>query len=120
MTRLVQRAQSSLTVCAIAALLMTSTAHAVTITNRGDQETILKVLDGASQQDLRLPGGKVVEGVCQKGCIIRLNDSGNGVYELRGSDVVSVEEGFLYYDDATTEGAPTRGGAVPLTTSPVR
>ena len=92
---------------AIAALLMTSTASAVTITNRGDKETKLTVIEGASRQDKLLPAGKVVEGVCQKGCIIRLNDSEKDEYELEGSESVSVEEGFLYYDDLDAASAPS-------------
>ncbi len=99
---------------------MTSAASAATITNRGDQEISLKVVEGSNQQQLVLSGGKVVEGVCQQGCIIRLNDSGSGEYELRGSDIVSVEEGFLYYDDADAKGAPSSGGTQRKPVSPVR
>ena len=87
-----------LPVCAIAALLMTSAASAATITNRGDTEVKLTITEGSSRQDEVLPSGKVVDGVCQKGCIIRLNDNANDEYELEGSESVSVEGGFLYYD----------------------
>jgi hypothetical protein len=95
-----------LTVCAIAALLMTSAASAATITNRGDKEVKLTITEGSSRQDEALSSGKVVDGVCQKGCIIRLNDNANDEYELEGSESVSVEGGFLYYDSPENEGAP--------------
>jgi hypothetical protein len=85
---------------------MTSTASAVTITNRGDKETKLTVIEGATRQETLLPAGKVAEGVCQKGCIIRLNDSEKDEYELEGSESVSVEEGFLYYDGSDADSAP--------------
>jgi len=98
-----------LTVCAIAALLMTSAASAATITNRGDKEVKLTITEGSSRQDEVLPSGKVVDGVCQKGCIIRLNDNANDEYELEGSESVSVEGGFLYYDSRENEGAPSTG-----------
>ena len=94
----------------IAALLMTSTASAVTITNRGDKETKVSVIEGSASQDLVLATGKVLEGVCQKGCIIRLNDSENDEYELQGSEIVSVDEGFLYYDGPDAGGALPEGG----------
>ena len=101
----------ALTVCAIAALLMTSAASAATITNRGDKEVKLKITEGSSRQDEALPTGKVVDGVCQKGCIIRLNDNANDEYELEGSESVSVEGGFLYYDSPENGVAPPGGSA---------
>jgi hypothetical protein len=92
---------------------MTSAAQAVTVTNRGDKEVKLTVIDGEGRQDNVLAAGKVIEGVCQKGCIIRLNDSEKDEYELTGSETVSVEEGFLYYDGQEATGAPLGGSAGP-------
>lgn len=100
----------------IAALLMTSAASAVTVTNRDVKEIKLILIEGDVRQEKLLSPGKVIDGVCQKGCIIRLNDSENDEYELSGSDTVSVEEGFLYYDNPIGEGAPQDGSAV----SPVK
>lgn len=100
---------TALAICTIAALLMTSAASAVTITNRGDKETKVSIIEGTARQDQILATGKVLDGVCQKGCIIRLNDSENDEYELEGSEVVSVEEGFLYYDGPDAGGAPAGG-----------
>ena len=55
---------------------MTSAASAVTITNRDAKEIeSLTVIEGDARQDQVLSPGKVLDGVCQKGCIIRLNDS---------------------------------------------
>lgn len=93
---------------AIAVLLMTSAVSAATIANRGDKEVKLTITEGSSVQDEVLQAGKVVEGVCQKGCIIRLNDTANDEYELDGSESVSVEGGFLYYD------SPSKGVAPPV------
>ena len=95
--------------CTIAALLMTSAAAAATITNRSDTEVRLSITEGSSRQTKVLPAGKVIDGVCQKGCIIRLNDDANDEYELEGSESVSVEGGFLYYDSPEKEGAPPSG-----------
>ena len=97
-------------VCTVVALLMTSAASAAKIANRGDKEVKLKITEGSSRQDVAIPVGGVVERVCQKGCIIRLSDSGSDDYELQGSENVSVEEGFLYYDP-DQEVAPTNGSA---------
>ncbi|MEQ1719080.1 MAG: hypothetical protein ABL907_24355 [Hyphomicrobium sp.] len=98
----------------IAALLLTSTAQAVTVTNRDDKEIKLTIIEGEARQDHVLLTGKVVDGVCQKGCIIRLNDSDNAEYELEGSEAVSVEEGFLYYDSPLEDGAPQGGSTEPV------
>jgi hypothetical protein len=99
------------TVRAIAVLLMTSAASAATIANRGDNEVKLTITEGSSRQDELLPAGKVIGGVCQKGCIIRLNDNVSDDYELEGSESVSVEEGFLYYDSPGNGVAPPAGSA---------
>ena len=99
------------TVCAIVALLTTSAASAATITNRSDKEVKLTITEGSSRQDEVLPPGKVSDGVCQKGCIIRLNDNAKDEFELEGSESVSVEGGFLYYDSPEKEVAPPAGSA---------
>ncbi|MGL4395009.1 MAG: hypothetical protein ACRCS9_00575 [Hyphomicrobium sp.] len=97
----------------IAALLMTSAAHAATVANRDDVEIKIVVFEGSSRQEHLILPGKAVEGVCQKGCIVRLNDSVNGEYELDGSESVSVDEGFLYYDSPISERAPQDGSTQP-------
>lgn len=96
----------------IAALLITSAASAATITHRSGQTVKVLVIEGAARQDKTLLPGQVLDGVCQQGCVIRLNDSANSEYELKSSDVVSVEEGFLYYDDVKPAGAPPKGSMI--------
>lgn len=100
-----------LTVGSIAALLMTSAASAVTITNRDINEMKISVMEGATKQDHVLASGKGLGGVCEKGCIIRLNDSETDEYELEGPEVVSIEGGFLYYDGSESGSVP-QGGVV--------
>lgn len=90
---------------------MTSAAFAVTLTNRDVKDVKVTVVESDARQEHILNPGKVIEGVCQKGCIIRLNDSDNAEYELEGSEAVSIEEGFLYYDTPVGEGAPQDGSA---------
>jgi hypothetical protein len=90
---------------------MTSAASAATITNRSDTQVKLTITEDASRKDEVLPPGKGIDGVCQKGCIIRLNDNTKDEYELQGSDDVSVEGGFLYYDSPEKEVAPPPGSA---------
>lgn len=107
------RKGASFTIGSIAALLMTSTASAVTITNRDVKEMKISVIEGATKQDHVLAAGKGIDGVCQKGCIIRLNGSEIDEYELEGPHVVSIEGGFLYYDGSESGSAPPGGSAQP-------
>jgi hypothetical protein len=90
---------------------MTSAASAATINNRSDKDVKISITEGSSRKDEVLPIGKVIDGVCRKGCIIRLNDNAKDEYELDGSESVSVEGGFLYYDSPSDEVAPTGGSA---------
>ena len=93
---------------------------AVSVTNRDDKDHKLTVIenDGAAKADHALKPNQVLEGVCAKGCIIRLNDSEEDEYELEGTEVVSIEEGYLYYDgpegaeppNLGTSGQPAPGG----------
>ncbi len=52
-----------------------------------------------------------LEGVCDKGCVIRLNDSEKDEYELKGSEAVSIEDGSLYYDGPPASAVPKVGDA---------
>ncbi len=89
---------------------------AVSITNRDDKDHKLTILenDGATSTDHVLKASQVLEGVCKSGCIIRLNDSEEDEYELEGAEVVSIEEGYLYYDGVE----PTEGEPAPATPAP--
>ena len=100
---------------AMTALLWASSAHAVTVTNRDAKEYKLTVVEGERSQDHALKPSGVLENICPKGCIVRLNDSENDEYELEGTEVVSIEEGYLYYDgpDAPADQAPADAGKAP-------
>ncbi|MEI9900011.1 MAG: hypothetical protein WDN31_07525 [Hyphomicrobium sp.] len=43
--------------------------------------------------------------------MIRLNDSQKDEYELKGSEVVSIEGGYLYYDGPPASAVPRTGDA---------
>jgi hypothetical protein len=102
------------------ALALSPASATVSITNRDDKDHKLTVIegDGATKTDHILKAAQVLEGICPQGCVIRLNDSEEDEYELEGSEVVSIEEGYLYYDgpDGPVEGqgAPPGNGPAPL------
>jgi hypothetical protein len=87
-------------------------AAAISITNRDDKEYKITVLeeDGAKTSDHVLKPNQILEGICLKGCVIRLNDNEEDEYELvEGTEVVSIEEGYLYYDQEETPGSAAPG-----------
>lgn len=93
----------------IAALLSSSAVQAASITNRDDRDYIVTVIEEGSQKDHVLKPNAVLQGICEKGCLIRLGDQ-DDPFELQGSDVTSIEEGQLYDDEA---GVPTEPGSGP-------
>jgi hypothetical protein len=114
------RASTALAAVLVSLALNVSAADAaVTITNRDDKDHKLTVIedDGAKKTDHVLKANQILENLCAKGCVIRLNDSEEDEYELEGNEAVSIEEGYLYYDspEPPTEGQPgaTQPGATP-------
>ena len=110
--------------CAGLCLLATTsfcatTASAAPVTNRDTKEYKLTVLEGDKAQHHALKPSSVLQDVCPKGCIVRLNDSENDEYELEGTEIVSIEDGYLYYDvpDAVP-GPPPAGGTPPAGNAP--
>jgi hypothetical protein len=97
---------------AIAAASCAEAAAAVSLTNRDDRDHKVKIIEDDKRQDHTLRPSAALDGVCQKGCIVRLNDSENDEYELEGTEVVSIEGGYLYYDDPETpiEASPSEPG----------
>jgi hypothetical protein len=101
-------------------LLAAVPAHAVSVTNRDDKEHTLTIVEGDSKQQQVLKPAQLLDGVCLKGCIIRVGTSENDEYELEGSEIVSIEDGYLYYDgpDAAAETAPGVKPEPPPSSSP--
>ena len=102
-------------VAVVSNVLICGIASAVSVTNRDDKEQKIQIVEGDAKKDHTLKPAAVLDGVCLKGCVIRLNDNDNDEYELDGTEVVTIEDGFLYYDgpDAPPAGAaPAAPGAV--------
>ncbi len=89
-----------------AATTLVDVAHALSITNRDDHDHKLMIVEGPRSQNHVLKPDAVLENVCAKGCVVRLNDSEEDEYELEGNEVVSIEDGNLYYDGPTAPATP--------------
>ena len=98
----------------LALALSSSLANAtISLTNRDNRDHKLTVIEdnGAKTTDHALKPSQVLEGICPQGCVIRLNDSQEDEYELEANDKVSIEDGYLYYDEPESTQPPGAGGA---------
>jgi hypothetical protein len=100
---------------AILLLSGNTAAHAVSITNRDDQDHKVTIVEGETRTDYTLKPSQALTGICAKGCTVHLNDDQEEEYQLEGEDIVSIEEGNLYYDTPDT---PTPPATPPAGSSP--
>jgi hypothetical protein len=91
--------------------LSSTAAHAVSITNRDEHDHKVTVIEGDTEVEHLLKPQQALDGICAKGCTIRLNDAPDDEYQLEADDVVSIEDGSLYYDgpDAAAAQLPAHG-----------
>lgn len=82
----------------LVALVLPSSAFASSITNRDDKDYKVTIIEGATTKDHILEPSGALKEVCERGCVVRLNDNTDEEYELKGSEIVSIEDGYLYYD----------------------
>ena len=90
----------------VAVLLSTSAAHAASITNRDEKDRKVTIIEGEARRDHVLKPNGVLDGICEKGCLIQLDDNQQDPFELEGSEVTSIEEGQLYYDEPAKSAEP--------------
>jgi hypothetical protein len=95
------------------ALPATAASAAVTLVNRDDKDHKLTVIEdnGTKTTEHILKPSQVLEGICERGCVVRINDSEEDEYELEAGDKVSIEEGYLYYDEPDAAQQGSSGGA---------
>ncbi len=91
---------------ALAALSWIPGARASSISNRDDKDWKVTIIEDSATKDHVLAPSAVLEGVCIEGCVVRLNDNEKDEYELKGSEPVSIEDGFLYYDGPPAKAVP--------------
>lgn len=91
-----------------------ASGYAATISNRDDAEQKIIIIEGDKHAEIALKPQQVLEKVCLKGCVIQLNGSDDDEYQIEAEDVVSIEDGTLYYDaPEAPKDAPKDGAAAP-------
>lgn len=102
-----------ITATAIVALLLAvsaSGAAAVSLSNRDAGDHKVTVIEGDRTQDYVVKPGGSLDGICPKGCLVRLNDSAEEPYELEGPEVTWIEGGELLEEQLEEVQAPEPGG----------
>ncbi len=92
--------------CVIGLLLSTTAAHAVSITNRDERDHRVTVIEGEAAAEHVLKPSQTLTDICLKGCTIRMNNSEDDEYRLAASDVVSIEDGTVYYEGPDASAGP--------------
>ena len=98
--------RKSRAMCVIGLLLSTTAAHAVSITNRDERDHSVTIIEGEAKADHVLKPSQTLADICLKGCTIRINESEDDEYRLTASDVVSIEDGTVYYEGPDASAGP--------------
>lgn len=87
----------SIVLLTILSLAAVSPAEAFKLTNRDPAEQKMTISENNATRDQVLKPAETVEGFCNSGCSIRMQDGEE--YEFDGNEVVSIEEGLIFLDE---------------------
>lgn len=96
---------------AFSVLLLSTSARAVSLTNRDDTDKKVTIVEGDSRQDHVVKSGETLTGICQKGCLVQLEDGAEEPYELEGPEVTWIEGGVLLEEQLDDTSEPPSGAA---------
>jgi len=88
-------------------VLWGAAARATTLTNRDSKAHELTVLYVTPPKTIVLEPSHQVHDLCPTGCVVRLNGSPDDDYRLEGSELISLEDGALYYDGEQPDAQPS-------------
>jgi len=77
-------------------LLCAGPASALTISNIDAKPHTVTVTAGSDSKELTIDPAKNVDVPCSDGCKVKLENG--DVYELKGGETVSIEDGVIYVD----------------------
>jgi hypothetical protein len=95
----------------IGIVLGVTAAHGASISNRDERDYTVTIIEGEAKADHALKPSQTLSDVCLKGCTIRVDDNADDEYRLTGGDVVSIEDGTVFYDAPETPEDPAAPGA---------
>ena len=77
-------------------LLCAAPAQALTISNIDPKPHTVTVMAGSDSKELTIEAEKEADAPCSEGCKVKLENG--DVYELKGGETVSIEDGVMYVD----------------------
>jgi hypothetical protein len=86
------------------ALAAVSPAQALKLTNRDATEQKMTIQENSGAREQTLKPSETMDGFCNSGCTIQMQDGEE--YEFDGNEVVSIEEGLMFLDEAEQGSAP--------------
>ncbi len=101
MTLKVQKAPVALVFALLLSLFQPLTARnslAATLVNTDQRTHQLTVLGAGPGGVLNVAPGERLHKVCPEGCVLRLNGSSEHDYLIEGPELISIEDGTLYYE----------------------
>lgn len=100
---------------ALLLLAVSTAASAATLTNQDDKEHKLTIQEGNEKKEIALKPTGVLEGLCPKGCVIRIGDSEDDEYILEGPEILSIDGGKIYDErpEGETQSAPGNNNVRP-------
>ncbi len=79
-------------------LLTASPSAASSLTNREQAAVTIKIIEGAERSEHTLDVNQRLDGICLEGCVVDIVGREDSSYVLEGTEDVSLEDGFLFYD----------------------
>jgi hypothetical protein len=90
---------------------VSSAVLAASVTNRDETDHTVTIIEESTPKDHVLKKDEVLQGVCLKGCTIRIDGDDVNPYELDGSEITTIEGGDLYAEGQESRVSPGSGGA---------
>lgn len=94
---------------AVVLLSLPFTASAASVTNRDEVDRKVTIIEGEVSKDVVLKKDDSLEGICERGCTVRIDGDDVNPYLLEGSEVTTIEGGDLYAEGQGPLGNPSRG-----------
>ena len=92
---------------AMAAVILSGTASALTITNNDKQDYKLTVTIGETTKNVTIKPEETIKDICSAACSIRLNGDEENEYDLEVGEIVSIEENSIVFYDTQQEDTST-------------
>jgi len=88
-----------------ASVLWLSAAQATTLINRDGSVHNLRIVEGAQERTIKAEPLQQFDDLCASSCRLYFDDDPEA-YEIAAGDIVSIEDGQLFFEDPDTRQSP--------------